>query len=374
METSFKQVSRLLGLFSLFLSGFFFISCEPAGEETFKRTIIVYLGRDNSLSSADEEKIKYLLDGWNGQNGNLIIYQDKTGEKPVLLEAYRDKAETKTRVVAEYEDENSASVEVLNRVLRYGITNYPADSYGLILFSHMSGWLPASTLTTPRSIVIDQTSEMELAGFAEAIPDGYFDFIIFEACFASGIEVAYELKDKTRYILGSSAEVLSPGFKDTYVTSLHYLFEKEAGLESFARALFAAISTSDAHYRSATFSLIKTSRLEALGRFLKAGADKEAVVDVSAIQPFGRKSSRLLFFDFEDYFSRILKNAASREELSSLLNECVVYKAATETFLLDWDGFNITRHSGLTTYIPQEQYPYLNEEYKKLSWYKLVFE
>ncbi|MDR1881367.1 MAG: hypothetical protein LBR26_01105, partial [Prevotella sp.] len=100
----------------------------------------------------------------------------------------------------------------------------------------------------------------------------------------------------------------------------------------------------------------------------------EAVVDVSAIQPFGRYSSRLLFFDFEDYFSRILKDAASREELSSLLDECVVYKAATGTFLLNWDGFSITHHSGLTTYIPQEQYPYLNEEYKKLSWYKLVFE
>jgi hypothetical protein len=36
----------------------------------------------------------------------------------------------------------------------------------------------------------------------------------------------------------------------------------------------------------------------------------------------------------------------------------------------DYNGFDIRKHSGLTVYIGQKQYSYLNTEYKNLKWYK----
>jgi hypothetical protein len=318
-----------------------------------------------------------MLEGWDGRNGNLIIYQDTAIGNSGLMEVYREKDENKIKTIREYANENAADPNVFKRVLNDAIFLYPADSYGLIIFSHASGWLPEATLVSPRSFITDRKDEMELTDMAAAIPAGYFDFIVFETCFSAGIEVAYELKDKTNYIIASSAELLSPGLKEIYTSSLNYLFEKEPKLEAFTRNIFTLMSENDTYFKSATLSLIKTEKLYALGAFLHQYIDKEKISAVNPydVQHFDRYSYRL-FFDFEDYYSRILNGSAPEQELKALLNECVLYKDATPSFLTDsesWMGFDIKRHSGLTTYIEQEYFSYLNQEYKKLAWYQAVF-
>lgn len=100
---------------------------------------------------------------------------------------------------------------MLKRVINDVTRLYPAKSYGLIVFSHGSGWLPPHTLVNgSRSIIIDNDNEMEITDFAMALPDHLFEFIIFEACNMAGIEVAYELRNKAAYIMASSAPVVSP--------------------------------------------------------------------------------------------------------------------------------------------------------------------
>jgi hypothetical protein len=319
-----------------------------------------------------------MLEGWDGRNGNLIIYQDTAIGNSGLMEVYRENGENKTKTIQEYPNENSADPVVFKRVLNDAISLYPADSYGLIIFSHASGWLPEATLTSPRSFFKDHADEMELTDMAAAIPTGYFDFIVFETCFSAGIEVAYELKDKTKYIIASSAELLSPGFKEIYASSLNCLFEKEPKLEAFTRNIFTLMSESDTYYKSATLSLLKTEKLYDLGVFLRRYIDKEKInaVYIYDVQHFDRYSYRL-FFDFEDYYARILNDNTPEQEFKALLSECIPYKDATPSFLTgseSWRGFEIKRHSGLTTYIEQENFPYLNQEYKKLAWYKAVFE
>ncbi|MDH6304456.1 hypothetical protein M2459_001189 [Parabacteroides sp. PF5-5] len=360
----------------LFLSLMTLFSCviyeKEVEIETFTRTIVVYLGRDNDLFRQREEKIKYMLDGWSGKNGHLIIYQDIAGENARLMEAYKQDSIGDVRIIEEYKNDNSANPQTLSRVIHDAMSLYPADSYGLIVFSHATGWLPENTFVSPRSLIPDQNDKMELAGFASAIPNGTFDFIIFEACYMAGIEVAYELKDKTRYILASSTEVLSPGFAEVYASSMDYLFEVEPNLKGFTQNLYSLFNTEE-YYNSCTFSLIKTAELPALKSFLQASIDKEKMKDINIpeIQRFDTYSKGL-FFDFEDYFSRILKDDVSSNQLSLLTSNCIMYKAATPSFKLS-GGFTINRHSGFTTYIEQERFPYLNESYKELSWRRELF-
>jgi hypothetical protein len=372
---------KLSYFFYIILGFSLFTSCDSdckKSKDEYKRTLIAYIGRDNDLTVRHEDKIQAMMEGWDGRNGNLIIYQDTALGNPGLMEVYREKDVNKIKTVREYAKENSADPDVFKRVLNEAISLYPADSYGLIIFSHASGWLPEATLAAPRSFFRDGKSEMELTGMAAAIPAGYFDFIVFETCFSAGIEVVYELKDKTNYIIASSAELLSPGFKEIYASSLNYLFDKEPKLEAFTRNVFTLMNESDAYYKSATLSLIKTEKLHALGAFLHQYIDKEKINDVNLydVQHFDRYSYRL-FFDFEDYYSRILSDNAPKQELKALLSECVPYQDATPSFLTgsdSWRGFDIKHHSGLTTYIEQESFPYLNQEYKKLAWYQAVFE
>lgn len=368
---------RIIQIVLIIFGGVFFSSCEKDddNDETpiqTKHVILAYLGGDNNLSSETYQKIEMIRQGWQGgSNKKLLIYTDPADAVPSLIEIVSENGQNIKKTILSYNEENSASKEVFSRVIGEVTTLYPSSSYGLIIFSHASGWLPESTLTSPRSIIMDKKQEMELTDFAKAIPHKTFDYIIFEACFMTGIEVVYELKDKTNYILASSAEIVSPGFTHIYPNSINHLSGSLDGLKSFGKDAFAWFDNQTGYLRSATFSIIKTSELTPLANWIKNNADYTKSVDPMSIQHFDRYSYRL-FFDFGDYYNSLLNTDIQKKELSQLLSNCVVWKESTSSFMTDYKGFQIQQHSGLTTYISQEKFSFLNEEYQKLKWYKAI--
>lgn len=102
----------------------------------------------------------------------------------------------------------SASGEVLHSVIHDAITAFPAMEYGLILWSHGTGWLPEGVFDTLkhgnrskfRSFGFDSGKEMKITELAENLPVK-FEFIIFDACLMSNIETLYELRNAANYII-----------------------------------------------------------------------------------------------------------------------------------------------------------------------------
>lgn len=359
----------------ILLLGSILLSCEKETEPIphINHVLLVYMGGDNSLSAETYQKIEALRDGWQpNENNRLIIYCDPADAPPRLIEIVNKNSLNVEKNIQVYQEGNSADAFVFSTILAEVRKLYPASSYGLLLFSHASGWLPNGTLTSPRSVVADQKNQMELTDFASVIPDHSFDYIIFEACFMSGIEVAYELVDKTDYILASSAEILSPGFTYTYPQNINYLFESPANLTQFAEKAFDYFNNQTDYNKSATFSIIDISRLKTLAEWVKLNCDFQKQTDLSSIQYFDRYQYHL-FFDFEEYYSQLLNTIEQKEELSKLVEECIAWKSSTPNFMLEYKGFEIKRHSGLTTYIQQAEFSYLNESYKKTKWGTNVF-
>lgn len=366
-------MTKIIKIFLIAFSGIFFMSCEKEDENILpistRHVILVYLGGDNNLSSETYQKIEAMREGWQGASDKkLLIYTDPADTTPSLIEIVKENGQNVKKVIHNYNEENSASKGVFSRVINDMTSLYPASSYGLIVFSHASGWLPEGTLTKPKSIIMDKKQEMELWDFAQAIPDYTFEYIVFEACFMAGIEVAYELKDKANYILASSAEILSLGFTQIYANSINYLSGSFEGLKSFGKEAFAWFDNKTGYMRSATFSIIKTSELDTLANWIKNNRKSTGQVDINTIQHFDRYSYSL-FFDFEDYYNFLLDTDIQKDKLKSLISNCVLWKEATSSFMNDYNGFDIKKHSGLTVYIPQEQYPFFNTEYKNLRWY-----
>ncbi len=359
-----------------------FTACQgedtPVEQEDYAdRTILVYLGRDNNdLWGVREERIESILRGWNGK-GNLIIYEDKKGSLPCLMEAHNSNGFNDTRIIHQYEEQNSADSKTLEKVILETKNLYPAQSYGLIIFSHASGWLPKNTIANPRSnsdvsanestrsIIIDDKDEMELVDFANALPNNLFDFIILEACYMSGIEVMYELRDKAKYILASSTAIISPGFRPIYNRELHQLFKQNLDLATFAKEISAEFNKKSG---GGTVSLIKTSCIEMLGNWIIDNVDMERPEDISNIQYFDEQRENKLFFDFKDYYLRRISCDTRKAVFTEMLNSVVLYQSATETYR----DFQVNEHSGLTTYIPQPEYLLLNEKYKSLRWYRRI--
>jgi hypothetical protein len=188
------------------------ISCNnqsvPNPEILPERIIIVYLCGDNNLSSEVSTKITALQQAMKniGKTKNrLIVFADYNNKMPELLEITADA----TILIEKYAEINSASAENFANILNKIKNNFPAKTYGLICFSHASGWLPQGDLNnpadffssenkiTPQSIFEDKGREMSLADFANAIQfDQKLEFIIFETCYMAGVEVAFALQNK----------------------------------------------------------------------------------------------------------------------------------------------------------------------------------
>jgi len=356
----------------------------PAPEPS--RVLLVYIGTDNNLSGLEQNKLQALREGWTGKSTDrIIVYRDTKDNGARLIEISNLSPNDSPHEIAVYGQENSASADVLKRVINDVAELYPADSYGLLVFSHASGWLPQGTLSngtlstrmalgdpaSGRSVITDGSQEMELADFADAIPNGLFSYIVFETCFMAGVEVAYELKDKADYILASGAEIIDPGFAPVYAAATSKLFDQD--ITGFAGQVFDyTLSYPEGDLRrSGTYSVIKTAELESLAGFIKNNCNLSLDINIAGIQHFDRLKDHHLFFDFEDYYIRLLHDESKAEELSRLINRCVVWKAATKEFMTQVDGYNgfsIHSHSGLTTYIRQPRFTRLKLAYSNLSW------
>ncbi len=393
MKKKYNRYKKYLPVVFLWAALFVFPQCEGGSgtedPDTDSRTILVYMGgEDRWLAAETFTKIDELRKGWGDYNGRLVVFQDSHGNTPRLVQIYRNsKGENAVRLLREYTSvdmQNASDPAVFASVLEEVRTNYASDTYGLIFFSHGTGWLPEGTYKTPslRSVGLDGTDEMEIWEFASVIPDGMFDFIILEACLMSGVEVAWELKEKADYIVASSAEIVSPGFSKIYADDLKYLFRPVPDLDRFVRDArdyqqrrLDSLPDGNREYYGGTFSLIETAKLPAVAQAVANGLRKtweEMTVDdiPEGIQDFGTYR-RTLYFDFVDYYSTLMDEEAAAE-LKARTADCVIGNYVTDRFRLADRGFYIASHSGLTAYIPQTQYPNLNQAYKNMKWYQDV--
>lgn len=353
---------------------------DSEGEEII-RTVVVYLGVDNNFTQEAQEKIETLRRNWNaGYRGNLLVYADNGNA--VLVRIHRDDRQKNVADTLKwYGEVNSADPAVLKRVLTDVVEEFPAPSYGMVVLSHGTGWLPAGSLTRPASVINDGGKEMELAGFVEAIPVK-LDFLIFDACFMGSVEVGYELKEKAAYLVASPAEVIvsgssvasvpvAPGF--IYESMMQHLMKKEADVVAVAEDFYNHYNALSGLWRSATVSVVKTEALEAVAEFAAEVIPERGNNGAwSGVQSFGY-GSHLLFFDFGDYMQKLVPERAG--EFMKLLERAVVYKAHTPGYYSEGNySYNPIRvFSGMSTYVPQDAYPLLNVSYRKLKWAQRVY-
>ena len=308
----------------------------------------------------------------------------------------------------------SNRAECIREVLEFLKEKYPEiESFGVLMSSHGTGWTPPGYCTTGyknegNSDVIEWRRsafpETYLSGeyLYEPVPGvksmGYtvtgvnptvayetdireiadllpfkLDYIIFDACFMGGVEVACEFRDKCNFVVASQTEILSDGMD--YTTMISDLLEgNRADLVSLATNYFNHYNLSIGSKRSATISVVDCSKLGTLAAvcrnlFRNYDISKDNV-DASKLQKYFYYSNHAWFYDL---YSIVQAAGASKTELSDLqwaLDECILYKAATPTFALY--GFPIDTHSGLSMYLPEKERTQLNSYYRELTWNKLT--
>ena len=327
-----ELVCLLAGWLALWL----FSACQPNPKEEepsgAKRTVLVYMAADNNLyyysginfgqllATADQEALNggQLLVFWDDLDGLSRLFR-------VEASANLDQADADTTLLKSYSFGNCLTPESMAQVFTDVHELAPADEYGLILWSHGTGWLPADYVQRNVGWNASQPAEdlssdnglnaaegvrlpwfagngreswpaglpatkwfgesdgehMDIADLGRTLERFPWEFIMMDACYGASIEFVYELRNAAKYLVASPGEIVGCGFPYHWI--LPDLFASDTDTkgictrvcETFHR-YYSDPDNQETYYHSSAISLIDLSAVDALAercRQLLATAD-----------------------------------------------------------------------------------------------------
>lgn len=375
---------KRLSLIALLAAALCLSSCDWFRHEDQPTDVVLfYLAANNNLAGSALEEMAEVREGWlpaTASNSQVYLIYLDDGTTPKLTRVSRNESgEVVEEIVMTYsEGTDSATKETLAQVLSDAEKAYPADSRGLILWSHGTGYLPPDYYSLPTDPIIPDSqmslqgfgydeksaNEIELKDLRTVLERYHFRFVAFDACLLGGIEVAYELRNVCDYILASPTETLTYGFPyDLMDENFFDSDNTEKAIMACAQAYYEFYTDMDS---DGTIAVYKTDELLTLADVCKdlfANHRTElANIDRTKVQRFYR-SNRPYFYDLGSVMEQIT-TPAEYDRFKLAMSGAVIYKAATPKFL----EISINEYSGLSTYIPRPEYKNLNTYYKTLAW------
>lgn len=427
-----RQLSLIARLFVAALLAlafsFSFSSCskedepEPQPVKEARRTVLIYMVAQNSLGSKgyqkqDSTEIMAAHEAIADDDNLLLFIDDAQNPRIYAVTA----KESEPRLLRSWDaDVQSTSATFFSSLLSWVKDYYPAREYGLVMWSHATGWVPAinpadsdeqATAASKRrsaslnsfglddgwdseKTATDKGKEMNVSDIAQALMNADFHakYIFFDACLMQNLEVAYALRGVADHVVG--APVQTPAAGSNYTSQIkNGLFSND--ISDIVNTYYADVTDEAQHATYIDFGIvisdIRTDKLQELADTVKSALPHSALLNrrspalssvtsyqsytsVYKYRPHNYDAAEAVRAVFEEpYASRVLR----------VLSEAVVSKAATPTV---WVGpgwkyinVNLNTYSGVSMFIPQDVYtenaadcPYgdLNTAFQSTDWYK----
>ena len=336
-------------------------------------TLMIYMvGSDlESKHMAASNDINEILDSsLNVSRVNLLIYTG--GSEMWYVDVPNDANATyilkeedgeKYLELLETSDElhSMGEADTLSSFLNYSYENYSADHYGLILWDHGNGPLVGFGKDSLFSGDSMELSEMQQAFADSPFNETKLDFIGFDACYMSSLEVAETLSPYSSYMIASQETEPGDGWNYSFLDTFNSSFESETIAESI-------ISSYHDYYeekKSTTFNpdltlacldLTKMDELiEAFNSYfdemkssLDGGGYQSLSVQRSNMKSFGESpSSRGWSLDMVDLGNLIALGGEDYEEQATAL------ETALDSFV-KINQANVSDACGISLYYPYD--------------------
>lgn len=341
------------------------------------KTVITYIAADNNLDFTVRTCIDNIKKGFgkNLDNANFLVLVDTRSTTPQLIQLAKGKdGEINENVVATFPESNVVDATFMSEVLNEVKNRFPASSYSLDYWSHGLSWVPDNNpFYTPSTKWIGQDGNetMDIKELREAIEDSgiKFDYILFDACLMSSIEVAYELRNTTDMIIASPIEIWEFAFPYKDISDL--MCDKTNRAVEIAQKYAEFYNGSDA-YSTGAIAVLNCKELEKLAHEVKELFKDNPVsvdqIDTDGIQYYDRYTYDMLY-DLQQYIDAAAKvNGKDLTTFHEQMNNTVVYKYTTSSFASI--TINKEKYSGVGTYIPVKEYTGWNKYYQTLDWFK----
>ncbi|AKU69566.1 hypothetical protein J5A51_06940 [Prevotella fusca JCM 17724] len=383
-----KKIFLLLQLALLVL----FASCSsdvplpyptPQPPTEAENTIFVYMpwsGSPGSLYPFFQKNLTDIKQAVESQGGlgdkHLIVFISDSPSKGSLINVKYQQGRCVDDTVAVFNNTlasqqlNSANwiTTVLKRVQAYA----PARSYSMIVGCHGMGWIPGNSGTRRRYTTSafrrrdverlpltrwfgGDTYKTDISTFDKGIEQsgiGKMQYILFDDCYMSTIEVAYELRHSAKHIIACPTEIMAHGMPyDLLWTELSKSSPDYGSICDTFYNFYISYS-----YPYGTIGVIDCSQIDGMVDIMKSINHSGNLVSVSeddvqimdGYQP-------AMFFDMGDYVRKIAKNeTALLARFERQLSLLVPYKRNTPSFFTEvrspgvGDVLPINTYSGIT--------------------------
>ena len=375
---------------------------------TAERTVLVYLAGKNNLSESLQTNLEQMKAGSKCIGSNTLlafVRRDIQGEQPWLARISNGELTDSLSLDdmgISTSNMQACNPELMEQVLKYAYSHYPANEYGLVLGGHSTGWLIEQEPGDTRAFGVDNgdgytyssrnrrwINVPTMASVLERVP--HLKFIFADCCNFMCLETMYELRNVTDYIIGSPAEIPAEGAP--YEQIMPALFEKNTFCSSII----------DIYHRTQNgkvpLSVVKTSAMDQLASATRYALDMvqeeigNGYADTQGLIHYGYSASSIqfhqeynLFYDAGDFFRSQLPDG-DYQLWKQALDEAVVEKRFAKewrtcmTWRYIYSDFEMTeeKYHGVSMYIPQDPsteygkyFARNNEDIKQLKWYQSV--
>ncbi len=288
----------------------------------------------------------------------IIVFLSTSETESKLIEIRYDKGECTRNVLKVYGTYDHTSREGIANILK-DVKHYtPAPTYAIITGCHGEGWLPKLRDNDKLKYFGGGISkyQIDIDDFAGALSDAgiHAQFLLFDDCYLSCVEVAYSLRNVTDYLIASTSEVMNYGMP--YHKILKYLVGDNPDYNQVCNDFLTFYSSYT--YPYGTLGVTDCRNMDAMAAMMKEiNATHEYSTETnSELQDLdGGHSEPTRYFDFGDYVRHLCGNdEATYDRYNILLKQLVPYKVNTPSFYSGRDGSvtPIKTFSGITVSDP----------------------
>ena len=345
---------------------------EPVDPNAVSRTVLVYMAANNSLGSdkddeLDLDEMDLAVNSGALNGGRLLVFHAPYRSTQTLIEITTEgHKELKT-----YDSgKSSVSADRMSEVLADMKRLAAAEDYGLVFWSHGSGWIEtnesrsAEASVSPKSWGVDGTAEMKVTTLAEVIRKSNLNpsFIYFDACLMGTIEVVYELRDCTKEIIASGTELQVTGMR--YDKNLPVFFAKDRDMKQAAQNTFDYYNSLPSPNNACSISYILTSELDGLANATMA-IMRTGLVAATSYRPVAYGSTYYEIYDMPHYIKALGASSDLTTAWEEAFKKVVPYFAHTEKY-----GYlDISKYGGLGTYIVRSAQDADQMGYRNYKWW-----
>lgn len=238
------------------------------------------------------------------------------------------------------------SLSGLKRILSDVVAAGKTEKYGMIIGSHADGWIPtiedksSRTAASNKGIMKsfgqgyhgDYDTTYKTLGMAISGIGKQFEFILLDNCYSQNIEVAYDLRNACKYLIGSVTEIGATG--QNYKECLPLL--ADANYKAVCESYYN-FHKNEEDWNSATLSVIDCSYLQEMANIMKQ-INESATNNVarSAVQVLdGYNYSNYnynIFYDLGDYVNHYCAVDMLINNFNVVLSKLVIANYYTDTF------------------------------------------